>query len=88
MGAALLEIGFDVEAASADVERDDVAIAQESDGTSSGGFGSDVADHQAVRRAAEAAVGDERDFFVNALTDQSAGDGEHFAHPGPPLGPS
>jgi hypothetical protein len=39
-----------------------------------------VAGHQAVRCAAETAVGQEGDGVAESCADQSGGDGEHFAH--------
>ena len=54
-------------------------------------LGRDVADHQAVRRAGEAAVGDQRDLVAEALADERGGDVQHLAHargrrPGPRSG--
>ena len=48
-----------------------VAVREEGVGAAEGGGGGDVADHEAVAAAAEAAVGDERDFLA-----------ETFAHDG------
>ena len=47
----------------------------------------DVPDHQPARRAAEAAVGHQRDRFAEPLTDDRRGDAEHLAHPGSALRP-
>ena len=46
------------------------------------GFGSNVAGHEAVRGAAEAAVGEQRNGIAEPCADQRGGDGEHFAHAG------
>ena len=78
--AALVEIGVHVEPPRAHVERDHVAVAHERDRAAVRRFRRHVADHQAVRGAAEAAVGDQRDRFAEPLADERAGHGEHFAH--------
>jgi hypothetical protein len=44
-----------------------------------------VADDEAVAAAAEAAVGDERDVFAEALAHDGAGRGKHLAHAGAAL---
>ena len=51
------------------VERDDVAVAHGGDRAAGGGFRRDVAGHQPVRGAGEAAVGDERDRVAEAGAD-------------------
>src|SRR5207237_534401 len=45
-------------------------------------FRRDVAEHQPARAAAEATIGDERDGFAQALSDQRRGHAEHLAHAG------
>src|SRR5207248_1677210 len=45
------------------------------------GLGSDVPDHQTVRGAREAAVGDERYLVAEPLADERRGDVQHLAHP-------
>jgi P-type E1-E2 ATPase len=52
------------------------------------GLGGDVADHEAVAAAGEAAVGDERDVLAEALAHDGAGGAEHLAHAGAAAGPS
>jgi len=41
-----------------------------------------VADHEPVRRAGEAPVGDERDGVAKPFADERSGDVEHLPHPG------
>jgi hypothetical protein len=41
-----------------------------------------VAHHQAVRRAREAAVGDQRHLVAEPLADERGGDVQHLAHAG------
>ena len=65
-----------------DVEHDRVAVAHRGDRAAAGRLGRDVADHQAVRRAREAAVGDQRDLVAEALADERGGDVQHLAHAG------
>src|SRR5207247_3607282 len=50
-------------------------------------LGSDVADAEPARRAGEAPVGNQRDRFAQARTDDRAGDREHLAHAGSPARP-
>jgi hypothetical protein len=64
-----------------EIDGDAVAVAQRSDRTAGRGFGSDVADHQAARGAAEPAVREQGDGRPEPLTDQSGRDAEHLAHP-------
>ena len=45
-------------------------------------LGRDVPGHQAVGRAGEAAVGEQRDLLAEALADERGGDVEHLPHPG------
>ena len=47
------------------------------------GLRRDVADHQPVRGAREAAVGDQRDLVGEPLADERAGHVQHLAHAGP-----
>ena len=63
-----------------DVDRDRVAVAHGRDRAAGKRFRRDVADHQSARRAAEAAVGDQRDGLAEALADDRGGDAEHLAH--------
>ena len=69
-------------AAALDVEDDRVAVAHGRDRAAARRLRRDVADHQAVRRAREAAVGDQRDLVAEALADERAGHVQHLAHAG------
>mmetsp|Transcript_2185 Transcript_2185/g.4232 ORF Transcript_2185/g.4232 Transcript_2185/m.4232 type:complete len:511 (-) Transcript_2185:279-1811(-) len=69
------------------VERDDVAVAHQRDWPSDGRLRRDVADHDAVRRAREAAVGHECDVLAQAAADQRAAGHEHLRHAGAALWP-
>ena len=68
---SLVRIHFDIEPAIVDVHHDDIALANRRDRTADGRLRSDVAAHQALGRAAEPAVGDQRAFAAEALPDQS-----------------
>ena len=72
----------EVERLAIDVDRDLVAFPDDRDRAAERGFRRDVADHQAVRAAAEAAVGEQRHGLAEALADERAGDVEHLLHPG------
>ena len=61
---------------------DPVAVAHQRDRPAERCLGADVADHQAARRAREAAVGEERDLLAHALAVDERGDAEHLAHAG------
>ena len=69
-----------------DVEGDGVAVRQGRYGAAVGGFGGDVAGHQAACGAGEAAVREEGDGLAQALADEGRGDAEHLAHAGSALG--
>ena len=71
----------EVEAALLDVEHDLVAVADAASGPPRS-LRRDVADHQAVRRAREAAVGDQRDLVAEPFADERRGDVQHLAHAG------
>ena len=71
-----------LEAAVGDVELDRVAVAHRRDRAAVRRLGRDVPGHQAVRRAGEAAVGEQRDRVAQALADERRRDGEHLAHAG------
>ena len=62
---------------------DRVAVADVRDRAAARRLRRDVPDHQAVRRAGEAAVRDQRDLVAEALADERCGDVQHLAHPGP-----
>src|SRR5690606_23822679 len=61
---------------------DAIAGAQPGDRPSLRRLGRDMADHEAVCRAGEAPVGDERDAVAQAPALDRGGDGEHLAHAG------
>ena len=63
----LLGRDVEVEPAARDVEHDRVAVADGRDRAAAGRLRRDVADHQPVRGAREAAVGDQRDLVAEAL---------------------
>ena len=65
-----------------DVDDHDVAFAQRRERAALRGLGRDVTDHEPVRGAREAAVGDQRDGFREALADDRGGDVQHLAHAG------
>ena len=65
-----------------DVDGDDVAVPDGRDRAAARRLGRDVADHEAVRGAGEAPVGQQRDVLAQARAVDGAGDGEHLAHAG------
>ena len=71
-----------------DVDDDRVAVAHERDRPAAERLRRDVADHQPVRRAGEAAVGDQRHLVAEALADERRRDVQHLAHAGAAGGPS
>ena len=62
---------------------DDVAVLQQRERAAVECLGRHVADHEAVRRARESAVRDERDRLREPLADDGGGDVQHLAHPRP-----
>ena len=64
------------------VDGDGVAFFHERERAAERGLGGDVADDEAVRAAGEAAIGDQRHVFAEALAHDGAGGGEHLAHAG------
>ncbi len=64
---------------------DDVALAQRGDRPADERLGGDVAGHEAARRAAEAAVREQRDALAEPLADERRGHAEHLAHAGAAL---
>ena len=67
---------------------DDVAVANGGDRTAARRLGRDVADHEAARRAGEAAVGDQRDRLAEPGADDRRRSPPSISRmPGPPLGP-
>ncbi len=71
---------IEVEPPVRDVEHDRVAVADGRDRPAAGGLGRDMADHQAVGGAREAAVGDQRHLVSEPLADERRGDVQHLAH--------
>src|SRR5688572_6115945 len=67
------------------IDEDRVAVVDRGDRTADRSLGCDVPDHVTVRRAGEAAVGDERDLLSQPRADDRAGHAEHLAHAGPTL---
>src|SRR5439155_23185679 len=65
------------------IDHDRVTVSDERERTTHGGLGRDVADDVSVRRAAEAAVSDERHLLRETGADDRAGHGEHLAHTRP-----
>src|SRR5207302_9512986 len=65
------------------IDDDRVAVTRERDRSADRGLGRDVADDMAMRRAAEAAVGDQRDLLIETRADDGSGDREHLAHARP-----
>ena len=63
-----------------DVDLDHVAVADVRERTAVDCLRGDVADHQPVRRAGEAAVGDEGDLVAEPLADERRGHVQHLAH--------
>ena len=59
-----------------------VAVAHGRERAAAERLGRDVADHQAVRRAREAAVGDQRDLVAEPFADERRGHVQHLAHAG------
>ncbi len=80
-------IDLEVHHAAIDIDVDDIAFVDRGDGAAVEGFGRDVGHHEAVRGAAEAAVGDEGDFLGESGADNGAGDAQHLAHAGSAAGP-
>src|SRR5881296_1546616 len=76
-----------VEAALLDVDDDRVAGLERGDRSAVGGLGRDVADHEAVRGAREAAVGHQRDLVAEPGALDGARHVQHLAHAGPTPGP-
>src|SRR3954451_24203023 len=73
----------DAQLARLDVDGDDVALVECRQGSSARRLGRDVPDHEPVRGAREAAVGDQRDVLAGALADDRRSDVQHLAHAGP-----
>ena len=75
----------ELELAARSVDADAVAILHQRERAAGGGFGRDVADHHAARRAGEAPVGEQRHLLAHALAVEQRGDAEHLAHARPAL---
>ena len=67
---------------------DDVAVADRGDGAAARRLRRDVADHEAVGRAGEAAVGDQRDVRRGPAPTIAPVTPSISRMPGPPRGPS
>src|SRR5260221_13426403 len=65
------------------VDRDLVAVAQEGDRSADRRLRPDMTDAEAVRRAGEAAVGDQRHLLADALPVERRGRRQHLAHARP-----
>src|SRR5919204_5695823 len=79
---AELVIGeHDAQLAGGDVDLDDIPVLERGDWPATLRLGCHVSDHQSVRRAREAAVGDERNVVAQTLADEGGGDMQHLAHP-------
>ena len=63
------------------VDGDRVALFDERDRSAERRFWCDVRHHEAVRRAGEATVGDQRNGVAEPLANEGGGDGEHLTHP-------
>src|SRR5690606_37968604 len=84
-----LELGrldLEVERALLSVDRDHVAVLNETDRAANGRFRSHVSDAEAPRRAREASVGDQRHLVALALAVERGRGGQHLAHAGAALG--
>merc|ERR1719313_2062060 len=62
------------------VQRDDIAVLDEPNRSAHCSLGADVADHDAVRRAAEATVGYQRNVLTETATDKGSAWHEHLWH--------
>ena len=74
---------LDVERPLGEVDRDDVAVAQQADRSALGRLGRHVADAESARSAREPSVGDERNGFADRHAFEKAGERQHLAHAGP-----
>ena len=66
------------------VDDDAIAVAQQRNRPAARGFGRDVADHKAVRGAAEPAIGDQRHVVTKAAAHDRRGHASISRMPGPP----
>src|SRR5215210_1977834 len=73
---------IDVEPARVDVDGDRVAVPDGGDRAAAGRLRGDVARHQTMGRAGEAAVGEQGHLVADALADQRGRDLKHLAHTG------
>src|SRR6185312_6616430 len=62
------------------VDRNNVSVAQQSDGATDRGLGRNMSDHEPVAAAGKAPIGDQRDFVSQAAPDDGARGTQHFAH--------
>src|SRR5438128_3472331 len=65
------------------VDGDRVAVLDKGDRPADPGLRGDVADHQAMGPAGEAAIGDQADALAESLSDQRRGDRQHLTHARP-----
>src|SRR5690606_4688226 len=77
----------EVDRAGFGIDADGVAILDQRDRATFGGFRADMADAEAARGAREAAIGDQRDLLAHAEAIERGGGREHFAHARAALGP-
>ena len=68
------------------IHGDAVAFLHQADGSTDGGFGGHMANHEAIGAAAEAAIGDQCHLLAEALAHDGGCRGEHLAHAGTPHG--
>ena len=82
-GFAGLKFGvrqIDAQVALDRVNRNDIAVLQHRDRAAMGCLGAHMAHAEPTGRAAEPAIGDQRDLFAHALTGQGRSGRQHFAH--------
>ena len=63
------------------INGDRVVLFNEANRSAERRFWCNVRDHESVRCAREATVGDQRDLIAKPLANECGGDGEHLAHP-------
>ena len=64
------------------INQNHVSILDSGNRAADSGFGSDVADHQPMRCAGEAAIRHQTDLIAKTLTMERTGNGKHLAHTG------
>src|SRR5260370_10222329 len=86
--AALRQLGIaerDIDGAGNRVDRDRIALLQQSDRPADRRLRPDMADAEPVRRAREPPISNQRDFLADTLADKRAGGRQHLAHTRPAL---